>query len=87
MRVFYRIVRKSYPIVYLVEINVAGTAYCSIVGQPFSLFTHLSLQALCQYSYFFYSLNPFLGHLSHSGDLLLWIGPIISSSQELQGQS
>ena len=40
----------------------------------------------------------FLGHLSHSGDLLLWVGvrrrpssivrrPLTSSSQELPGQS
>ena len=42
--------------------------------------------------------TEFLGHLSHSGDLLLWVGvrrrassvvrrPLTSSSQELLGQS
>ena len=32
------------------------------------------------------SLSPFLGHLSNSGDLLLWVGVLLtltSSSQEL----
>ena len=66
-----------------------GMIYIVQGNLEYSLFHVLHLVYIC---------DPFLGHLSHSGDLLLWVGvrrrpscvvrrPLTSSSQELLGQS
>ena len=68
------------------------------------IFIYRSQDFVCEFSnfctdkYIIQIFLLFLGHLSHSGDLLLWVGvrrravcvirrPLTSSSQELLGQS
>ena len=65
-------------------------------GKGIKNFTYVEYSFLNKGILIFFFL--FLGHLSHSGDLLLWVGvrrrassvvrrPLTSSSQELLGQS
>ena len=72
------------------------TSLCMVFDTQMTLRPIDLLFLSCLYCNLAWSL--FLGHLSHSGDLLLWVGvrrrassvvrrPFTSSSQELLGQS